>query len=325
MAKYKVVVTDLGYQTYDYEKNVLKEVGAEVVLANAHTEDEGIKACKDADGILNRTTPMTAKVIAALEKCKVIARYGVGVDNVDLNAATKKGIVVANVPNYCNDEVSTLAVALMLALARKVVSHDKAVRAGAWDIGSKDPIYRTAGKTLGLVGFGRIARTVAKKMAGFEMKLLAYDPFITPEQGREAGAEMVELETVLSKSDFISIHAPMTTNTKHMINAKTLALMKPTAYLVNTSRGGLVDTAALAKALWEKRIAGAGLDVYEVEPLPMDSPLRKLDNVILTDHAGWYSEDSIVELQTCAAMAVAAVLAGKRPESAVNPEVFARP
>lgn len=322
MAKLKVVVTDLGYQTYDYEKNVLKEIGVVPELANAHTEDEVIKACKDADGILNRTAPMTAKVIGALAKCKVIARYGVGVDNVDIAAATAKGIAVCNVPNYCNDEVSTLAVALMLALARKVVSHDKAVRAGAWDIGSKDPIYRTAGKTLGLLGFGRIARTVAKKMAGFDVKVIAYDPFVTPEQGREAGVDMVEMETVLKNADFISIHAPMTTNTKHMINAKTLALMKPTAYLVNTSRGGLIDTAALVQALEGKKIAGAGLDVYEVEPLPMDNPLRRLDNIILTDHAGWYSEESIVELQTRTAMAVAAVLSGKKPESCVNPQVL---
>ncbi len=322
MAKYRVVVTDQGYQSYDNEKRVLAEVGARVELAEARTEDDVIKAARTADGILNRAAPMTAKVIEKLEKCKVIARYGVGVDNVDVSAATARGIVVANVTGYCDDEVSTQAIALMLSLARKLVSHDKAVREGAWDIGSADPIHRTKGQTLGLVGFGRIARMVARKMAGFGMTMLAYDPFVTQEQAEPLGVKMVDLEALLKESDFVSVHAPMTPSTKHTINAKTLDLMKPTAYLVNTSRGGLIDQAALAKALEDKRIAGAGLDVYEREPLEPDSPLKALDNIVLTDHAGWYSEESIVELQTRAAMAVAAVLSGKRPESCVNPQVF---
>ncbi len=324
MAKFKVVVTDLGYPTYEHEKNVLEPVGAKIELATCQTEDDVIKACKGADGILNRAAPMSRRVITSLDKCRVIARYGVGVDNVDVETATSMGIVVANVPDYCNDEVSTQAVALMLALARKIVSHDKAVRSGAWDIGSADPVYRTAGQTLGLVGLGRIARTVAKKMQGFDMQIIAYDPYVTPEAAHECGAELVELDALLSASDFISLHAPLLDATRKMIDAEAIAKMKPTAYLVNTSRGGLIDQAALIKALKEKTIAGAALDVYEVEPLEPDSPLKELDNVVLTDHAGWYSEDSIVELQRRAAEAVAAVLSGNRPESVVNPEVFDR-
>jgi len=322
MAKFRVVVTDLGYPTYEHEQRVLEPVGGKIELAECQTEDDVIKACKGAQGILNRAAPMTARVITTLDKCKVIARYGVGVDNVDVEAATAMGIVVANVPDYCNDEVSTQAVALMLALARRIVSHDKAVRNGAWDIGSAEPIYRTAGQTLGLVGLGRIARAVARKMKGFEMKIIACDPYVSDEEAAGAGVELVDFDTLVSTADFISVHAPLLDSTRKMINAAALSKMKPTAYLVNTSRGGLIDQAALVDALREGRIAGAALDVYEVEPLEPDSPLKSLDNIILTDHAGWYSEDSIVELQTRAAKAVAAALTGERPESVVNPSVF---
>jgi len=322
MAKFRVVVTDLGYPSYEHEQRVLEPVGGKLELAECRTEDDVIKACKGAQGILNRAAPMTARVITTLDKCKVIARYGVGVDNVDVEAATAMGIVVANVPDYCNDEVSTQAAALMLALARRIVSHDKAVRNGAWDIGSAEPIYRTAGKTLGLVGLGRIARAVARKMKGFEMKIIACDPYVSDEEAAAVGVELVDFDTLVSAADFISLHAPLSDSTRKMINAAALSKMKPTAYLVNTSRGGLIDQAALVDALREGRIAGAALDVYEVEPLEPDSPLKSLDNVILTDHAGWYSEDSIVELQTRAAKAVAAVLTGERPESVVNPSVF---
>jgi D-3-phosphoglycerate dehydrogenase len=322
MAKFKVVVTDLGYATYDHEKNVLEPVGAKLTLATCQTEEEVIKACRKADGVLLRSAPMTAHVIESLENCRVIARYGVGVDNVDVKAASARGIVVANVPNYCDDEVSSQAVALILALARKIVSHDKAVRSGAWDIGSGDPIHRTKGKTLGFVGLGRIARATVKKIAGFEMKLIACDPFVTKEEAAPFGVAMVDLDTLLATSDFVSLHAPLMPATKHMIDAKALSKMKPSAFLVNTSRGGLIDQKELIKALTEKKIAGAGVDVYEVEPLEPDSPLKELDNVVLTDHAGWYSEESIVELQTRAAQAVAAVLSGKRPESVVNPDVY---
>ena len=322
MAKFKVVVTDLGYPTYEHEKKVLEPVGAKLTLATCQTEEEVIKACRNADGVLLRSAPMTAHVIDSLEKCRVVARYGVGVDNVDVKAATAKRIVVANVPNYCDDEVSTQAVVLILALARKIVSHDRAVRQGAWDIGSSDPIYRTKGKTLGFVGMGRIGRNTAKKLAPFEMKMIACDPVVKQEQVVDIGVTMVDFDMLLKTSDFVTLHAPLMPATRHMIDAKALGKMKPTAYLVNTSRGGLIDQKALIHALSEKKIAGAGLDVYEVEPLEPDSPLKALDNCVLTDHAGWYSEESIVELQTRAAQAVAAVLSGNRPESVVNPQVY---
>ena len=322
MAKLKVVVTDLGYPTYEHEKKVLEPLGVTLELSECQTEDEVIKACRGANGILNRVAPMTGRVIKTLDKCKVIARYGVGVDNVDVEAATSMGIIVANVPDYCNDEVSTQAAALMLALARRIVSHDKAVRNGAWDIGSAEPIYRTAGATLGLVGLGRIARAVARKMQGFEMKIIACDPYVDEADAQEAGVELVDMHTLLSTADIVSLHAPLMDSTRRMIDADALAQMKPTAYLVNTSRGGLIDQAALVAALDKEQIAGAGLDVYEVEPLEPDNPLKGMDNVVLTDHAGWYSEDSIVELQTRAAEAVAAVLSGGEPESVMNRDVL---
>lgn len=321
MAKHRVVVTDLGYPTYKYEEEQLKPVGAELVLTNCRTEDEVAAAIRDADGVIVRLAPCTAKAINATTRCKVIARYGVGVDNVDLAAATAKGICVANVPDYCWDEVSEHALALIFSCARKTVRHDRLVRKGEWDIGSRDPIYRMAGKTLGLLGFGNIARSLARKAQGLRFRILAHDPFVKPEVAQELGATLVDMDTLLRESDYLSVHAPNTPQTRHLVNEAALRKMKRTAILVNTSRGPLVDEAALARALKEGWINSAGLDVYEKEPLPADSPLRQLDNIVLTGHAAWYSEEAGVELQTKAAAEVARVLAGGWPKSLVNPQV----
>ncbi|MBM4082526.1 MAG: HEPN domain-containing protein, partial [Planctomycetes bacterium] len=248
MPKFKVVITDLGYPTYKYEEEQLKPVGAELVLTNCRTEDEVAAAIRDADGVIVRLAPCTAKAINATTRCKVIARYGVGVDNVDLAAATAKGICVANVPDYCWDEVSEHALALIFSCARKTVRHDRLVRKGEWDIGSRDPIYRMAGKTLGLLGFGNIARSLARKAQGLRFRILAHDPFVKPEVAQELGATLVDMDTLLRESDYISVHAPNTPQTRHLVNEAALRKMKRTAILVNTSRGPLVDEAALARA-----------------------------------------------------------------------------
>jgi len=227
--------------------------------------------------------------------------------------------VVCNVPGYCSDEVAEHAAALLLACARRVVQMDKTTRQGKWDTATQYPIERLQGRTLGLIGFGSNGRALAKKMAGFQFRILAYDPYVKEAQGL---AELTGLDTLLRRSDFVSIHAPLTEETRHIISEAELKKMKPTCVLVNTSRGPLVDEKALTEALKEGWIAAAGLDVYETEPPDVRQELFRLPNVVLTDHAAWYSEDSTHELKRRAAEQVVLVLTGKRPTSPLNPEVL---
>ena len=324
MPKFRVVITDHGYITDEYERSQVEPVGGEIVHLNATTEDEVIAGAGDADGIINRMAPMTRRVIESLDKCRVIARYGVGVDNVDVQACTDHGILLANVPDYCWSEVADHAFALILTCARKTAFHDKRVRAGEWDIASADPTYRLTGKTLGLLGLGNIAQTLVRRVTGFEFRVIAHDPYIPESVAAELGVQLVDMPTLLKESDFLSVHAPLTEQTRHIVGEPELRQMKPTAILVNTSRGPLVSEKALARALGEGWIRAAGIDVYETEPPPDDCPLKQLDNVVLTDHAGWYSEEAVVELQTKAARQVALVLAGGLPDYVVNRDVLGR-
>jgi len=320
----KIVITDSGYKHYDVERGLVESIGGEIEVKHCVTEDDVIALAKDADGVIVRLQPFSMRVIENLTKCRVVARYGTGVDNIDIPAATEKGIVVANVVGFGIHEVAEHAIALLFSCARKIVSHDKRIRAGEWDIGQNDPIYRIHGKTLGLIGFGQIAQAVARKLSGFELRVLAYDPFISKETAKRLYAELVSMDTLLRESDYVLIHAPLTDETRHIINDEALSKMKPSAILVNTARGGLVDTNALYRALKEDRITGAGIDVHETEPVPPNYCLFELDNVVISDHAGWYSEESIGALQRGAAEAVVAVLSGGWPKSVVNPEVRER-
>ena len=320
----KVAIADAGYASYAVERQVAASIGAGLDVRQCETEDEVIDLAGDADGLVVRMQAVTPRVLDALPRCRVIARYGTGYDTVDVAAATERGIVVANVVGFGVHEVAAQAIALLLAGARRVVAHDRLVRDGAWDIAQADPIHRITGCTLGLVGYGRIARAVQAKLAGFEVRTLAYDPFVPDDEVRANGAEPVDLATLLRRSDLISLHAPLTSDTRHMIDRAALRLVKPTAVLANTARGALVDTAALLEALDEGRLAAAGLDVHEREPLPADDPVRSAERAIVLDHAGWYSEESIATLQRGAIEAVAAVLTGKRPASVVNPDVYLR-
>ena len=323
MAKLKVVITDLGYASYQPEKDELAAVDAELVLAECSTEAEVGEACADADGVITRLAPDGAAAIEKMEKCRVFSRYGVGVDNVNVPAATSKKIPVANVREYCNEEVSDHALALIMACARKTSVRDRQVRAGMWDIGAKDPVYRIAGKVLGLVGYGAIARALHRKVSGFGLaEVLVYDPYVTAAEAAQNGARSVELDELLRRADYISIHAPLTDATRRMIGAEQFKAMKPTAILVNTSRGPLVDTDALYEALSTGQINSAGIDVHDPEPPKKNCKLFRLDNVVLTDHAGWYSQESQLALQQTAARNVALVLAGKPPLFCVNPEVM---
>ncbi len=323
MAKFKVVITDLGYASYQPEKDELSAIDAELVLAKCSTEVEVGEACADADGVITRLAPVGAAAIEKMEKCRVISRYGVGVDNVDVQAATAKKIPVANVREYCNEEVSDHALALIMACARKTSIRDRQVRAGMWDIGAKNPVYRIAGKVLGLVGYGAISRALHRKVSGFGLaEVLVYDPYVPAAEAAQNGARSVELDELLRRADYISIHAPLTDATRRMIGAEQFKAMKPTAILVNTSRGPLVDTDALYEALLRGEINSAGIDVHDPEPPKKDCKLFRLDNVVLTDHAGWYSQESQLALQQTAARNVALVLAGKPPLFCVNPEVL---
>lgn len=324
MSPPRIAIVDGGYRSYEIETHGAAAVGASIDVRRCRDEEEVAEFARDAVAVMARQSLLSRRVIERLERCRVIARYGTGVDNVDVDAATERGIVVANVVGFGTHEVAEHAVALLLAGARRIVSHDRAVRAGAWDIGPADPIGRITGSTLGLVGFGAIARAVQRKLSGFELRTLVYDPFVEDALVHAAGARPVGLDELLRESDLVSLHAPLDRSTHHLLDARALALLKPGAVLVNTARGGLIDTIALVAALEEGRIAAAGLDVHEEEPLPPGHPIRSCERAILLDHAGWYSEASTLALQQGAIDAVVAVLRDQRPASVVNPEVYAQ-
>lgn len=313
-----VAVLDEGYGSYAIEEAVLAPLGAVLAVRPCRGDLMAARAAmRDATAVLVRETPIDAAAIATAPDLRAIVRYGVGVDNIDLAAARLRRVYVANVPDYGVEEVSDQALALLMAVARRVVARDRAVRAGAWNVARSQPMHRLAGKTLGMVGYGRIGRAFHRKAAalGFA-RTLVFDPARTvpPE-----GTTLAELATLCAEADVISLHAPFTPATRHMIGRAELARMKPTAILVNTSRGGLVDEVALAEALAQGRLFGAGLDVFEREPPDEDSPLLALPNLVVSDHTGWYSEESVADLQRKAAEEVARALRGERPRSWVNP------
>jgi D-3-phosphoglycerate dehydrogenase / 2-oxoglutarate reductase len=319
-----VAITDYVFPSLEPERKVLESLGVELRPAQSKSEEEIIALAQNADAVLNCYAKMTARVIEKLDRCKIIARYGIGVDNVDLAAASKAKILVTNVPDYCVDEVSDHALALLLALARRIATAHGAVTAGAWDVVSHTGIRRLRGQTLGLLGFGKIAKALASKVQPLGMKVLVYDPYLDAELISRHGAEAVSLDRLLAEADAISIHVPLSSETRNIIGERELALMKSAAFLINTSRGGIVDEQALASALKEGQLGGAALDVLNVEPPPEDHPLREAPNIILTPHLAFYSRESVIELQTKAAEEVARALKGEPPRSPVNREVLGR-
>ncbi|WP_048146653.1 D-2-hydroxyacid dehydrogenase [Pyrococcus abyssi] len=280
---------------------ILKDAGLEVIYEEYPEEDRLVELVKDVEAIIVRSKPkVTRKVIESAPKLKVIARAGVGLDNIDVEAAKERGIEVVNAPAASSRSVAELAVALMFAVARKIAFADRKMREGVW--AKKQAMgIELEGKTLGIIGFGRIGYQVAKIARALGMNLLLYDPYPNEERAKEVGGKFVDLETLLRESDIVTIHVPLLESTYHLINEERLKLMKKSAILINTSRGAVVDTNALVKALEEGWIAGAGLDVYEEEPLPKDHPLTKFDNVVLTPHIG----ASTVEAQERAGVEVA--------------------
>jgi D-3-phosphoglycerate dehydrogenase / 2-oxoglutarate reductase len=311
-----VYVVGPGYRSYETEGAILAPFGVAAIETTSPEAPDFSAALARADAVLVREAKIDRAVIERLTRCKVIARYGIGVDNVDLEAARERRIYVANTPGYGVDEVSTHALALLLAVARRIPSRDRAVRAGAWNSGQDQPMHSLSGRTVGLVGYGRIAREFRKKLEPFVPKrTLVVDPYLAEDP---PGVERVDIATLCAEADLISLHAPLTSDTRHVIGAPELARMRPTTILVNTARGGLVDEAALVDALRDRRLFGAGLDVFEQEPPPADHPLWTLDNVVVSDHTAWYSEASVHELQTRASQEVARVLSGRPPGSWVN-------
>lgn len=316
-ARAKVVLTDYVWESLDVERKTLEGL-ADLVALQTQKPEEFLAEAEDCDALLNTYAgPITAEVMSRMPRCKIIARYGIGVDTIDVAAATAAGIIVTNNPTYCIEEVAEHTMALLLACARKVPFYDRLVREARWGVPPGKPLFRLAGRTLGLVGFGNIARAVAIRAAAFAMRILYADPFVTAGQHAVPG-EKRQLGDVLREADFLSLHPPLLPETRGMIGDDALARMKPTAFLINCSRGPIVDTSALVRALDAGRIAGCALDTTDPEPLPDPHPLRGRDNVIITPHVAWYSEQALVGLQAGAPSEVRRVLTGQFPVNVVN-------
>lgn len=298
--------------------------------APVQTEDALIEVGQDADVLLVSTREdVTRRVLENIPRVKVISRYGVGLDNVDLDAAAEAGIVVTHYPGYCTSEVADHAMALMLAVNRRIVEMDRDLRQGAWvKLGSatggimRGPVPPLRQMTLGIVGFGRIGQAVADRARGFGLKMLVADPYVAPDVVQAAGGELMALDELLSQVDLLTLHSPLTPETRGMVNAERLALMKPDAAIINTARGPIIDLDALADHLVEHPLARAALDVVYPEPLPTDHPLYRLPNVIHTPHAAYYSEQSVITVRTETFNEAMAVLLGQRPRTVANPAVL---
>lgn len=317
---YRVLVSDSKVIDLDAGEAAFTGVDTTIETITARTPDVLLEAAAGADAlIVDAGTRVTERVLAGLDSLRVVGRSGIGVDNVDVRAAHEYGITVVNVPEYCLDEVSTHALGMMLSCARKFPQLDRGVRRGEWDWSSAAPVYRLRGRTVGLVGFGKIARSLEAKLRGFDIDVHIYDPYVSATDLAGFDVTRVGFERLLSESDFISIHAPLTEETRGMFDAEAFETMRDHAILANTARGPIVDEGALHTALEAGEIAGAGLDVRETEP-PVDSRLSDLENVVLTPHAGWYSEASRRELSRTVGEDVARVLRGDRPRNPVDPD-----
>ncbi len=324
MSAFRVVLIEHGYADREIERAIITAAGGEFIDAEHLSLPEALRLCENADVVMLRRITVTAEMLAGFSGCKLVIRYGVGTDNVDVAAATERGIMVGHVPTYCVDEVATHALALLLACVRDLPWAHQRMQGGAWDVKRTIPLYRMQGKTLGIVGLGQIGCRLARLVQNWGLTLLASDPWVEPERAAELGVSLVDLPELCRRSDTISLHAPLLPETHHLISTHELSAMKPTAILVNTARGGVVDTAALLAALDAGKPARAALDVFEEEPLPPDSPLRAHPRVLLSDHMAWYSEDSQLELRRQAAELAVQVGTGGLPGSLANPQVLGK-
>ncbi len=320
MTKAKVVLTDYVWDSLDVENEILGAV-AEIVPLQVTDPEAFFPEAEDCEALLNTYGgPITADIMARMPNCKIISRYGIGVDTIDLAAATEAGIIVTNNPTYCIEEVAEHTLAMLLTCARKIAFYDRLVRGGEWAVPPGKPMFRIAGSTVGLIGFGNIARRVARSAASLDMRVLYSDPFV--EEGQfDVPGEKVEFEDLLRESDYLCVHAPLTPQTRGMVGTEAFSKMKSSAFIINCSRGPIVDTKALVHALDEGQIAGCALDTTDPEPLPMDHALQSRENVIINPHAAWYSEQAMAGLQRGAPSEVRRVLTGQWPVNLVNQAV----
>lgn len=325
----KVIITDYDYGNLDIERAILETAGARVVGLQAKSEDDLSIEAADCDAMISQYARIGAATIARMRRCRVIARYGVGVDIIDVEAATAKGILVTNVRDYCTDEVADHAVGLWLALVRKLFQYNAATHEGIWRWQSGQPIHRLNGRTMGIVSFGKIGRAIASRARSFGVEILVYDPYLEEGVAEREGVSRVGKAEILDRSDYLMMQVPMTPETRHFLGESEFARMKAGVIIVNTGRGPTIDNRALYKALTEGPVAGAGLDDPEEEPAkraawtPTDNPLFSLPNVIVTPHVAYYSEESIRTARETAASEVARVLSGSRPLNPVNDAVSA--
>jgi D-3-phosphoglycerate dehydrogenase len=318
-----VLITDYAWPSLEIEERVIGAVdGATLVAATTGDEAELVALAPRADAILTCWQKVTPAVLRAAPRCRIVSRYGIGLDNIAVDVATELGMLVTNVPDFCLDEVSDHALALLLASARQIVGLARLTRAGVWDSRAGRTLPRLRGQTLGLIGYGAIARTLAPKAAALGLRVIAYTPRIAADALAPFGAATNDLDELLRAVDYLSIHAPLTAETRGMIGERELRLMKPTAVLINTARGPIVDETALVRALTEGWIAGAAIDVLEREPPDASHPLLALDNAIVTPHVAFASEAAVADLRTRAAEHVAQVLRGETPTNLINPAVL---
>ena len=321
---WKVLITDYVWPSTEPERAILEEAGAEVVIAPDGSEETLTELAKDVDAIMTCFAKVTDKVIRTATKCVVIGRFGVGTDNIAVDTATELGIAVTYVPDYCIEEVSDHVLAILHTWNRKISIFDQSVKKNGWGhLGLTMRIMRLKGKTIGIVGFGRIGQAVAKKASAFGMNVLASDPMISETTATEHGAQLVSLNELLTQSDFVTLHAPLISSTHHMIGKTELELMKKESFLINAARGPLIDEEALYDALKNKNIAGAGLDVMEDNIPPKAHPLLQLDNIIITPHTAFFSQESTLELEQRAASEVVNVYQGRMPDNLFNQDVLA--
>ncbi len=324
----KVVITDYDFGNVDVERAIIEGAGFNLVAAQCKSEDELIEVARYADAVITQYARVGEKTIDAFNNCWLIARYGIGVDIVDVEAATRRNILVTNIPDYCVDEVADHAMAMLLCCIRKLREYNRATRSGVWQWQAAQPIHRIKGSTMGLLAFGKIARTIAERAKPFGMRLTAYDPYVSEEDYLPYGVTAVTLDKLIEKSDYLMMQVPLTEKTRGMIGEAELRRMKPTAIIINTSRGPLVDNKALYTALKEGWIGAAAIDDTEEEPAKKrdwkpDNLLFQLDNIIITPHSAYYSEESIGEARVRASEEVVRVLSGKRPLSPVNRVILA--
>jgi D-3-phosphoglycerate dehydrogenase len=313
MPRTLIAVTDSPFPSLDPARAALARVDPELRMAASSSADDILAVAREADAVLVTYAKLPGELLRQLTRCKAIGRFGLGVDNIDIKAAAALGISVTYVPDYCMHEVSDHAIALLLALARKITLSNKLVQSGRWEMSAMVPIHRLAGQVLGLIGFGNIPRALAPKAKALGLRVVAHDPYVARESLASAGVEGMSFDDLLALSDFVSIHAPLTPATRGLLNSQAFGKMKRGALLINTARGPLVDEDALIAALDSGRLGGAALDVVATEPLEVSSKLIGRDNVILTPHTAFYSVEALNELQTKCASDVARVLCGEAP------------